>query len=46
MVPQLVQAEALDGCVRIVSCGARHTAVVTNNGDVWTWGWNRYGQLG
>ena len=29
----------------LVSCGSRHTAVVTENGSLLTSGWNKYGQL-
>ncbi|NXA55796.1 RCCD1 protein, partial [Nothocercus julius] len=29
-----------------VSCGSRHTAAITRNGDLYTWGWGKYGQLG
>uniref|UniRef100_A0A3Q4BQF7 RCC1 domain containing 1 n=1 Tax=Mola mola TaxID=94237 RepID=A0A3Q4BQF7_MOLML len=29
-----------------VSCGSRHTAAVTTTGDLYTWGWGEYGQLG
>ncbi|KAM9312655.1 RCC1 domain-containing protein 1 [Gastrophryne carolinensis] len=29
-----------------ISCGSRHTAVVTCAGQLYTWGWGRYGQLG
>ncbi|KAM6257019.1 RCC1 domain-containing protein 1 [Porphyrio hochstetteri] len=32
--------------VRSVSCGSRHTAVVTRGGELYTWGWGKYGQLG
>ncbi|KAJ8343930.1 hypothetical protein SKAU_G00312590 [Synaphobranchus kaupii] len=29
-----------------VSCGSRHTAALTCTGDLYTWGWGEYGQLG
>ncbi|KAK6475047.1 RCC1 domain-containing protein 1-like isoform X1 [Huso huso] len=29
-----------------MSCGTRHTAAVTCAGDLYTWGWGDYGQLG
>ncbi|XP_061078595.1 RCC1 domain-containing protein 1-like isoform X2 [Conger conger] len=29
-----------------VSCGSRHTAALTCKGDLYTWGWGEYGQLG
>lgn len=32
--------------IESVSCGTRHTAVLTDDAEVWTWGWNDYGQLG
>ncbi|XP_075700920.1 RCC1 domain-containing protein 1 isoform X2 [Rhinoderma darwinii] len=28
------------------SCGSRHTAAVTRCGELYTWGWGKYGQLG
>uniref|UniRef100_A0A803U1Y0 RCC1 domain containing 1 n=1 Tax=Anolis carolinensis TaxID=28377 RepID=A0A803U1Y0_ANOCA len=27
-------------------CGSRHTAAVTRTGELYTWGWGQYGQLG
>lgn len=32
--------------IQAVSCGSRHTAAVTTTGDLYTWGWGEYGQLG
>jgi uncharacterized repeat protein (TIGR02543 family) len=32
--------------IRDVFAGQYHTFVVTTNGRVYSWGWNRYGQLG
>ncbi|XP_070763188.1 RCC1 domain-containing protein 1-like isoform X1 [Enoplosus armatus] len=32
--------------IRTVSCGCRHTAAITTTGDLYTWGWGDYGQLG
>ncbi|NXJ16949.1 RCCD1 protein, partial [Odontophorus gujanensis] len=32
--------------VAAVSCGSRHTAAVTRGGELYTWGWGKYGQLG
>ncbi|KAA8518943.1 hypothetical protein F0562_016283 [Nyssa sinensis] len=31
---------------KIVSCGARHSAILTEDSKVYCWGWNKYGQLG
>lgn len=28
------------------SCGSRHTVAVTRTGELYTWGWGKYGQLG
>jgi RCC1 and BTB domain-containing protein len=44
-VPRLCQS--LSGCVvATVTCGSYHTAAVTSNGDLWTWGGGMYGKLG
>jgi len=32
--------------VRMVACGEEHSVVVTDEGEVFTWGRNHYGQLG
>jgi alpha-tubulin suppressor-like RCC1 family protein len=39
VVPRVGQAQT-------ISAGAQHTAVVTPDGSVWTWGGNASGQLG
>uniref|UniRef100_A0A0E0A078 RCC1-like domain-containing protein n=1 Tax=Oryza glumipatula TaxID=40148 RepID=A0A0E0A078_9ORYZ len=45
IVPKLVEASKLENKhARGVSCGARHSAVITDKGDVFCWGWNKYGQ--
>ena len=30
----------------MINCGGDHSIVLKNNGTVWTWGFNQYGQLG
>jgi hypothetical protein len=32
--------------VKAIACGVYHTLAITNDGKVWTWGFNLYGQLG
>ncbi|XP_076904761.1 ultraviolet-B receptor UVR8-like [Bidens hawaiensis] len=45
-LPRLLDAPSLENeHARVVSCGARHSAIVTD-GKVFSWGWNKYGQLG
>ncbi|XWS56618.1 hypothetical protein CRYUN_Cryun09bG0101800 [Craigia yunnanensis] len=46
-LPRLLDAPSLENThVKVVSCGARHSAVITEDGKVFCWGWNKYGQLG
>lgn len=33
-------------CVKMVAAGAEHTAAVTEDGELYGWGWGRYGNLG
>jgi len=35
-----------DNPIKKISCGEDHTALLLNDGTVWTWGWNCYGELG
>ncbi|XP_049936854.1 ultraviolet-B receptor UVR8-like isoform X2 [Nymphaea colorata] len=46
-LPKLLEDAILENKhVKIVSCGARHSAIVTEDGKAFSWGWNKYGQLG
>ncbi|KAF5204769.1 Ultraviolet-b receptor uvr8 [Thalictrum thalictroides] len=46
-LPRVLEAPSMeDKNAKVVSCGARHTAVITDDGNVFCWGWNKYGQLG
>ena len=46
MVPKVVESGGLeDEIVLTVSCGSRHTLVVTEDGEVWSWGLGHYGAL-
>ncbi|XVF08147.1 hypothetical protein REPUB_Repub06bG0200900 [Reevesia pubescens] len=45
--PKQLDAASLEGKnVKMVSCGARHSAILTDDGQILSWGWNKYGQLG
>ncbi|KAG8071013.1 hypothetical protein GUJ93_ZPchr0006g45541 [Zizania palustris] len=45
LLPQKIQA--FQGvCVKTIAAGAEHTAAVTEDGDLYGWGWGRYGNLG
>ncbi|GFU25928.1 RCC1 domain-containing protein 1 [Nephila pilipes] len=43
-LPKVIELD--DEIVKDVGCGSRHTAALTENNHLWTWGWNSYGQLG
>ncbi|XP_024028287.1 ultraviolet-B receptor UVR8 isoform X2 [Morus notabilis] len=46
-LPRLLDSPCLEGKnAKMVSCGARHSAIVTEDGQLFSWGWNKYGQLG
>ncbi|KAL4588365.1 hypothetical protein LXL04_001249 [Taraxacum kok-saghyz] len=45
LVPQKI--EAFQGItVKMVAAGAEHTVAITEDGDLYGWGWGRYGNLG
>lgn len=41
-----VEVDAIPGTVTAVAAGTRHSVALLSDGTVWTWGGNRYGQLG
>ncbi|KAK3231567.1 hypothetical protein Dsin_003448 [Dipteronia sinensis] len=46
-LPRLLDAPGLENVhAKVVSCGARHNAAIAEDGKVFCWGWNKYGQLG
>lgn len=45
LVPTLIESLSVHR-VTLVSCGGAHTAAVTAQGALFTWGWGLYGQLG
>ncbi|XP_073282185.1 uncharacterized protein [Primulina huaijiensis] len=47
ILPRLLDAPSLENVhVKTVSCGARHSAILSEDGKAFCWGWNKYGQLG
>ncbi|GMY08439.1 ultraviolet-B receptor UVR8-like isoform X1 [Fagus crenata] len=46
-LPKLLDAPSLENMhAKTISCGARHSALITEDRKVFCWGWNKYGQLG
>ncbi|CAN7015004.1 unnamed protein product [Brassica oleracea var. botrytis] len=46
-IPRLLDGQNMENKhAMAVSCGARHSAVLTDEGQLLCWGWNKYGQLG
>ncbi|XP_015876568.2 ultraviolet-B receptor UVR8 isoform X1 [Ziziphus jujuba] len=46
-LPRLLDSPSLENMhAKIISCGARHSAIITADAKVFCWGWNKYGQLG
>ena len=43
--PRLVETLAKRRSI-VIACGEQHTIAITDNGSLWTWGDNRFGQLG
>lgn len=46
LFPTLLDISQIDGKVHSVSCGSQHTAILTTNGTLFTFGRNLEGQLG
>ncbi|XP_006290887.2 ultraviolet-B receptor UVR8 [Capsella rubella] len=47
VIPKLLDGQNLEGKhAKAVSCGARHSAILAEDGRLLCWGWNKYGQLG
>jgi len=47
VLDRLTPVPTLSGVpVRSMSCGRAHTLIAAENGTVFSWGWNMYGQLG
>ncbi|XP_024027322.1 ultraviolet-B receptor UVR8 isoform X3 [Morus notabilis] len=45
-LPRLLDAPSLESTqAKSISCGARHSAIITEDGKVFCWGWNKYGQV-
>ncbi|KAG6765382.1 hypothetical protein POTOM_029421 [Populus tomentosa] len=45
-LPRLLEAPSLENIhAKTISCGARHSTVISEDGKVFCWGWNKYGQV-
>ncbi|NEW09315.1 hypothetical protein GK047_25555 [Paenibacillus sp. SYP-B3998] len=44
--PEPVKIDGFNGNINFVSAGFKHSVALTENGEVYVWGWNQYGQLG
>ncbi|WCJ28344.1 Regulator of chromosome condensation (RCC1) family protein [Euphorbia peplus] len=45
--PRQLDASSLESKhAKMVSCGARHSVILTEDDQIYSWGWNKYGQLG
>lgn len=43
--PQLVPIDT-SSSIRSISAGAEHSLALTEDGQLWTWGWNEHGTCG
>ncbi|XP_015916558.2 uncharacterized protein [Parasteatoda tepidariorum] len=46
LLPNLLNTSLINDDITEVSCGSHHTVVVTNSGEVYSWGRNSEGQIG
>lgn len=44
--PQLVAIPGFSGTIKAVAAGLDHILIMNNQGTIWAWGYNGYGQLG
>ncbi|WCJ35957.1 Regulator of chromosome condensation (RCC1) family with FYVE zinc finger domain [Euphorbia peplus] len=45
-LPTQVDGDIRDCCIEQIACGSHHVAVLNSNGEVYTWGKGKNGQLG
>ncbi|WP_374550335.1 T9SS type A sorting domain-containing protein [Flavobacterium sp.] len=46
LIVSLIYTIAFSQCWKKVSTGNYHSIGIKNDGSMWSWGWNQYGQLG